>query len=67
MEKVTIERLKFSILVFFQVFILVAVSLWFVSMAGAASAKGRSFGKLTLEKSQKVYHLLEQNYMNHTI
>ena len=67
MEKVTIERLKFSILVFFQVFILVAVSLWFVSMARTASAKGRSFGKLTSEKSQKVYHLFEQNYMNHTI
>ena len=54
MEKVTIERLKFSILVFLQVFILVAVSIWFVSMARAASAKGRSFGKLTSEKSQKV-------------
>ena len=53
MEKVTIERLKFSILLFLQVFILVAVSLWFVSMARTGSAEGRSFGKLTSEKSQK--------------
>ena len=53
MEKVTMERLKCSILVFLQVFILVAVSLWFVSMARTGSAEGRSFGKLTSEKTQK--------------
>ena len=54
MEKVTIERLKFSILLFLQVFILVAVSLWRVSMVRTSSARETSSGKLPTENGQNV-------------
>ena len=51
MEMMTIQRLKMSILVFFQVLIFVALSLVCVFMMTSASVKSPSLGKSTTENS----------------
>ena len=64
MEMLTIQRLKFSILVFLQVLIFVVVSFWLVYMLRSGLVRGQSFGKLTAENGSDISFVIKTDMLN---